>query len=209
MARAGIDRVDHLLITHWHPDHTAGFRVVEQLSFDLASGGARQCIPVYLNAETERRHADSWRYFERRGYCQLNIVGGGAAFDCGPLRVRTSAYAPGGYLLGFVLADGEHRVVLALDETKGLATALPALAREADLLIAECGFFSAVVPPHWPMRRTEACFEVDTLALVRAVGARRTILTHILGCLVGHTPDELSRRGHDFEFAYDGIALTV
>ena len=32
LARAGIGRVDHLFVTHWHPDHCAGLRVVETLS---------------------------------------------------------------------------------------------------------------------------------------------------------------------------------
>src|SRR5438309_2263514 len=63
--RAGIDRVDHLLLSHWHPDHAAGFRVVEALSWDLATGGARQTIQVWLARPTLDTWESNWRYFER------------------------------------------------------------------------------------------------------------------------------------------------
>ena len=36
--RVGIRRVDHLFITHWHPDHSAGLRVLETLTWDLDTG---------------------------------------------------------------------------------------------------------------------------------------------------------------------------
>src|SRR5262245_21700680 len=48
LVRAGAERVDHLLISHWHPDHTAGFRVVEQLTWDLALGGPAHTVDVWL-----------------------------------------------------------------------------------------------------------------------------------------------------------------
>jgi hypothetical protein len=218
--RAGVDRVDHLLLTHWHPDHTAGFRVVEALTWDLATGGARRTIEVWLGRATLDRHAPSWRYFERRGYCRLNVVEPGTDLPLGPLTARTFAYAPDGFLTGFLLSDGGARVLLALDETKGLAAALPEWARRPDLLIAECGFFDhdpdggTIVPPFWPMRRTEASWEADTLPLVRAVGARRSLLVHLMGCLTGRTPDELDALAASLPelhlaFAHDGLTVVA
>jgi len=53
--RAGIDRVDHLFISHWHPDHCAGLRVVETLTWDLAKAGASRAIDVWLNETTLAR----------------------------------------------------------------------------------------------------------------------------------------------------------
>ena len=44
LQKAGIGRVDHIFYTHWHPDHTFGARLVEQMnttwSEDLSCGWA-------------------------------------------------------------------------------------------------------------------------------------------------------------------------
>src|SRR5215470_13268168 len=72
--RAGVERVDHLFLTHWHPDHTGGFRVVEQLSYDLERARAGKRIEVWLNRATSNRLAADWRFFESVGYCRLNVV---------------------------------------------------------------------------------------------------------------------------------------
>jgi phosphoribosyl 1,2-cyclic phosphate phosphodiesterase len=215
LGRAGVEQVDHLLLSHWHPDHTAGFRVVEQLSWDLATGGARHTIQVWLNQTTLDKRGDDWAYFQRRGYCQLNVVPDGASWRLGGLVARALAYAEGGYLTGFELADGASRVLLLLDETKGLAPSLPAWACGVDLLVLECGFFERdadgreLVPTHWRMRQTEASFAADTLPLVEAAGARQTVLVHLNGCLVGRTPPELAALSlpRGARFAHDGLVL--
>ena len=65
------------------------------------------------------------------------------------------------------------------------------------------------MPDHWPMRRTEAGFEADTRALVRAVRARETLLVHLNGCLVGRTPPELAALEGELgaRFASDGMTV--
>lgn len=111
-------------------------------------------------------------------------------------------------------------MLLVLDETKGLAAELPAWARQPDLLVAECGFFDSepdgtpIVGADWPMRRTEASFAADTLPLVQAVGARRTVLVHLMACFTGRTPDELDEVAASLDkpnvaFGCDGMALAV
>ena len=218
--RAGIDRVDHVLLTHWHPDHTAGFRVVEALAWDLATGGARQTIEVWLNRATLDRLGTHWQYFQRRGYCRLNVIEPDSTIPLGPLVARPFDYAPDGFLTGFLLSDGSRRVLLALDETKGLADALPGWARHPDLLVAECGFFDAepdggtIVPAHWRMRQTEASFEADTVPLIQAVGARRTLLVHLMACFTRRTPEELDAVAaalpvENVAFGYDGMEIEV
>jgi phosphoribosyl 1,2-cyclic phosphate phosphodiesterase len=217
LTRAGIDRVDHLLLSHWHPDHTAGFRVVEQLTWELALGGPARRIDVWLNRDTLERRAGDWAYFERRGYCRLNVVEPEQELRLGPLTARVFAYAPDQILTGFLLSDGRARVLLAVDETKGLIDHLPAWAIAPDLLVAECGFFDRdaeggrLVPERWPMRRTEAGFEADTRPLLRAVRAGQTLLVHLNGCLVGRTPLELADLEAELgaRFAVDGLTIEM
>jgi phosphoribosyl 1,2-cyclic phosphate phosphodiesterase len=219
--RAGIERVDHLFLTHWHPDHTAGFRVVEQLSFDLGRAGARHKTDVWLNQATARRFADGWRYFEKVGYCALHVVEPGTRLDLGGLTVTWFNYAPADFLSGFVLDDGAGRVVLALDETKDLAprvAADPSL-QNADLLVCECGLFErdptgrVLLAADHPLRETEAGFERDTVPLLAAANAKRTILTHLMD-FHGRTPSELATLAStlgpgEVSFAYDGLTIDV
>lgn len=219
--RGGVERVDHIFLTHWHPDHTAGFRVVEQLNFDLATHGARHRTEVWMNTATAARLGDEWRYFEGRGYCHLNVVEPGTRLDLGGLSATWFAYAPDGFLSGFLLDDGTTRVLLALDETKDLAALVaadPAL-QGCDLLIAECGWFERdpdgelLVGPESPMRVTEGGFEHDTLPLIAAARAKRTILVHFMD-IHGRTPEEFDALGAtlaplDVQFGYDGMVVEV
>lgn len=219
--RAGIERVDHLFLTHWHPDHTAGFRVVEQLSFDLARIGQRRSTRVWMNAATAARLAAGWRFFESVGYCELNVVEPGTRLDLGPIAATWFNYAPEDFLSGFVLAGAGARVLLTLDETKDLAgriAADPSL-QGCDLLVAECGWFDrdpeggVLIPPKSRLREQEAGFERDTLPLLAAARAKRSVLTHLMD-LHGRTPAELAALAAtlaplDVQFAYDGLTLEV
>jgi phosphoribosyl 1,2-cyclic phosphate phosphodiesterase len=219
--RAGVERVDHLFLTHWHPDHTAGFRVVEQLSFDLARGGARRRIEVWMNQVTANRLAAGWRFFESVGYCRLNLVAPGTRLDLGGISATWFAYAPEGFLSGFVLEDSRARALLTLDETKDLAprVAADASLQGSDVLIAECGWLERdadgriLIPKDSPLRVTEAGFERDTLPLLTAANAKRNVLTHVMD-LHGRTPAELDALAatlapHAVQFAYDGLTLDL
>ncbi|HLG50755.1 MAG TPA: MBL fold metallo-hydrolase [Chloroflexota bacterium] len=219
--RAGVERIDHLFLTHWHPDHTAGFRFVEQVNFDVLRGAAGRRTMVWMNAATARRLADSWRFFEAVGYCRLNVVEPGTRVDLGSITATWFNYAPEGFLSGFVLDDGRARALLALDETKDLAGQVAAdpLLQGHDLLVAECGWFERdpeghiLVRENSRLRAEEAGFERDTLPLIRAARARRTVLTHLMD-LHGRTPEEFDALAArlaplDVQFAYDGMVVDL
>ena len=220
LERAGISDVGHLFLSHWHPDHTAGFRALELLNLALGSFRARACTQVWMNAETEARRAADWRWFESRGYCRLNVVPDGATIELGGLRATWFEYEQ--ICSGFLLDDGATRVLLLVDETMaaqaGQLAALPGVLRP-DLLVLQCGWFerdpegTVVIPPGHRLRELEASFERDTLPIVRAVGARRTLLVH-LGELQQYLPAELDAVAAGYPelgltFAYDGLELAV
>ena len=46
--RNNIKQVDNLFITHWHPDHTFGLRVVLESNFDFIENKPTKCINVYI-----------------------------------------------------------------------------------------------------------------------------------------------------------------
>lgn len=219
--RAGIDQVDHLFLTHWHPDHTAGFRVVEQLAYDFSRPGQRHRTEVWMNLATAERLRAGWSFFESRGDCRCNVVAPGTRLELPGLRATWFNYAAGGFLSGFLLEDGRTRALLTLDETKDLAARIeaePAL-QGGDLLVAECGWFERdpagrlLVPEDSRLRREEAGFERDTLPLLQVARARKNVLTHLMD-LHGRTPEELDAFAAtlaplEVQFAYDGLTIAL
>lgn len=221
LTRAHIDQVDHLFISHWHPDHTEGFRFVEQLNYDLKSGLARRCTDVWMNDETAKRLGADWRHFEQRGYCRLHVVQPNESVDLGAVRATWFNYADDGMLSGFLLTCGSVRVLLTVDETSGLHRRIAAepTMQGCDLLIAECGWFESdptgrkIMSQSSPHRDREASFERDTLRLLLAARAKRTVLIHLMD-LHGHTPVELDILAARLsvpgvQFARDGLTLAV
>jgi phosphoribosyl 1,2-cyclic phosphate phosphodiesterase len=221
LTRAGIEQVDHLFLSHWHPDHSEGFRFVEQLNYDLESGRARRCTDVWMNETTANRLAAEWRHFERRGYCQLHVVQPGETLDLGAVSATWFNYAEAGMLSGFLLTDARARVLVVVDETSGLHRRIemePSM-QGCDLLIAECGWFERdpdgkqILSETNPHRDREAGFERDTLPLLLAARASRTVLTHLMD-IHGHTPHELDKLAKRLpipgvQFARDGLTLAV
>lgn len=50
--REKIDKVEHLILTHWHPDHTLGIRFLEQLNWNFSESKPYfDPIPVYISEE--------------------------------------------------------------------------------------------------------------------------------------------------------------
>jgi phosphoribosyl 1,2-cyclic phosphate phosphodiesterase len=50
LEREGIHEVRHLVYTQWHPDHTGGRRVLEQLNMDWLDRKKRRVTQVWLPA---------------------------------------------------------------------------------------------------------------------------------------------------------------
>ena len=48
LEREGIHEARHLVYTHWHPDHTGGRRVLEQLNMDWLDPKGRRVTDVWL-----------------------------------------------------------------------------------------------------------------------------------------------------------------
>jgi phosphoribosyl 1,2-cyclic phosphate phosphodiesterase len=48
--REKIQNVEHVILTHWHPDHTFGLRILEQLNWNFAeSKPFSKAIKVYIS----------------------------------------------------------------------------------------------------------------------------------------------------------------
>ncbi|MFC1959933.1 MBL fold metallo-hydrolase [Chloroflexota bacterium] len=188
--RAAIAQVDGVLWSHWHPDHTAGLRVLEMniRLWDLPS--QHVCTPVYIPAGVgtdfdQYGINDQLDYLEQKlGVIERNIVAEGSFFELNGMAV-VPVHLPvrPDNVYAFILTEGDKRVLVAPDELFGWQP--PVTLGHFDLAILPVGVFEfdpfsgeRVIPAEHPVLTSEVTFR-QTLDMVRQLDADRVIFTHI------------------------------
>jgi phosphoribosyl 1,2-cyclic phosphate phosphodiesterase len=216
--RSGVRRIAAGLYSHWHPDHTAGRRVWESRNFDFRSWPRRvETTPVYVpervwdDFEANYGLADQFRFMEGQGTVRVMLVAEGVPFEVDDHRV-TSVPLAAENAHAFLFEGDGRRVLVAMDETHGWAT--PDLG-PLDVAVLPVGVFEhhpftgeRLIPEEFcrpPVKKTRYG---QALEMARALGARRTVLSHV---------EEMDRLSHDelvrlgqadgWEPAYDGMVI--
>jgi phosphoribosyl 1,2-cyclic phosphate phosphodiesterase len=196
--RSGIDRVDACFYSHWHPDHVMGRRVFESLNRDIREWPWRPRVTeVYLPAQvaedfrTRLAGAEHLAYLQQVGVVRVHVVPDGERVTIGDLAVTPFRLAEA-YVYAFLVEEGDTRVLIAPDELHGWSP--PDWLGDLDLAIVPMGMcvhdpFTGdrrIAPDH-PLLKEEASFAA-TLDIVRALRAKRVVLSHI---------EEMDGLGHD------------
>jgi phosphoribosyl 1,2-cyclic phosphate phosphodiesterase len=221
LEREGIHEVRHLVYTHWHPDHTGGRRVLEQLNMDWLDAKARRVtqvwLPSWVREDFRKRHGleENLEYFERAGIARIHEVGEGEPFQLDGISVRPFKMPQPG-LTAYILERESRRLVFALDDTKDWRPSIEFL--EPDLLVLETGWFEldpkgrVIVPPGHLIRNEEASFE-ETLGIIERINPRKAVLTHIEQLWARSYEDylelEKKHHAHKLQFAYDGLRIKL
>ena len=222
--RAGLARVAACFYSHWHPDHTMGRRVFETRNFDFRSWPreakrsetTRVFLPQQVAADF-RTFLGAYAHLEfmadRQGTVEIVELADGEEVVLDGVRVRPFRLAED-YVYAFLLEDGDRRVLIAMDELHGWAPR-PELGR-LDLAVLPMGICEhhpltgeRRIDPAHPALRFEATF-AETLGVVRALDARRVVLSHVEE-VDGLTVDDLARvaEREGVEFAYDTMVLDL
>lgn len=223
-------RVEHIagcLYSHWHPDHTAGCRVFEELNIDWRAWprAPRGTTDVYLPQQVAvdfRARLGLWEQLEFMQDAQQTVsireLEDGRELSLSGTVIRPFRLAED-YVYGFLFDDGRKTALIAPDELNGWSP--PPELRGTDLVILPMGIlefdpFSGerVIHEDHHVLRTEATF-AETLEIVRQLAARRVVLTHV---------DEINQLGYDeflrleanlradgleVTFAYDTLLVDV
>jgi phosphoribosyl 1,2-cyclic phosphate phosphodiesterase len=216
--RSGVRRIAAGLYSHWHPDHTAGRRVWESRNFDFRSWPRRfETTPLYIPervwADFEANYglADQFRFMERQGTVKVVQVADGAPFEVGGYRV-TPVPLDAENAHAFLFEGNGRRVLVAMDETHGWT---PPDMGALDVAVLPLGVFEhhpfrgeRLIPEEFckpPVKKTRYA---QALEMARALGARRTVLSHVEEMdKLSH--DELVRLGETdgWEPAFDGMLI--
>lgn len=124
LERERIHRVRRLVYTHWHPDHTMGCRVLEQLNWSLFNPKNQRItevwLPTWVRADFHKRLGleAHFQYFEKMGIAKVHEIAEGETLHVDGITLRAFRMTQPG-LTCFQLRRGTKRVVLAMDDTKG------------------------------------------------------------------------------------------
>lgn len=168
----GAAAVDAVLVSHGHPDHCADLNPLLRARA-LASRPAPR-LPVYAPPGA----LGPVLALDRPGMLddafELREFAPGSAFEAGPLSVRTWLLPHWMPNAGLRLHAGQ--TALAYTGDTGPSPELPALARDADLLVAEASYPERV--PDDSARYLSSAAQAGQLAAAASAG--RLILTHLM-----------------------------
>lgn len=222
--RSRIGEIAAVFYSHWHPDHVMGRRVFETLHADFRRwppaprGRSRVFLPQQVAADF-RRFLGSWdhlAFMEERGWVELVEVPDGSAVTLGGVSVQPFRLAEE-YVYAFLLEGEGRRILLAPDEINGWNP--PVEVRGVDLAIVPMGICEfdpftgeRQIAAEHPILKLEATFH-ETLAIVGALDAGRTVLTHVEE-IDALSHDDLLRlaerlrgEGTEVTFAYDTLVI--
>jgi phosphoribosyl 1,2-cyclic phosphate phosphodiesterase len=224
--RSRVREIRACLYSHWHPDHVMGRRVWEDLNWSFRVWPPEpRCTPIYLPEQVAadfREHLGSWEHLEffaeRLRIVELIEVPDGETVALNGTTIRPFRLAED-YAHAFLFEADGQRVLIAPDELLGWKP--PEFARGVDLAVLPMGIAAThpltgeqQIPAEHPVLEAEASF-TETLEIVRALGARQVVLSHIEEA-DGVTYDdlvELERRlradGLNICFAYDTMLIEV
>jgi len=220
LEREDIHRVSHLLYSHWHPDHTMGRRVLEQLNLNLrkrTKAITDVWFPSWVRDDFRKMLGleDHFEFFEKMGIVRIHEFAEGEAIKLGNTTVKAFRMAQPG-LASYLVHQNGKRIVLALDEIKDWNPGSELL--EPDVLVLETGWFEhdkkgeQIIPTgHW-IRKSEASFE-ETLERVEKVNPHLAVATHIEELNGRSYADylelEKKYKKYGLRFAYDGFRVSL
>jgi phosphoribosyl 1,2-cyclic phosphate phosphodiesterase len=193
--REGVTRIDAVLYTHFHADHTAG--VDDLKAFNAALGGV---LPCFGDAATEASLRQRFGYaFEGTPWVGLIPHISYTAVDASPFYVGKTCIQPVPMRHGSARATGYRIGNFAyLTDTSGISPASRALLQGLDAVVVDALC--------WEPHPTHLSVP-EALELIADLHARHGYLTH-----VGHTLEQTitnQKIGSDVEVAYDGLEIRI
>jgi phosphoribosyl 1,2-cyclic phosphate phosphodiesterase len=194
--RSRVREIAGCLYSHWHPDHVMGRRVWETRNLDGRRWPPRrEKTTIYLpqqvaaDFKTTLGSWDHFAYLARFGVVELVELPDGQSLALGGVTIRPFRLAED-YVYAFLFEGEGKRVLIAPDELYGWEPSDDL--GDLDLAVVPMGIADLhpltgqrQLPAEHPILRSEATFE-QTLEIVRKLGARRVVMTHV------EEPDQVS-----------------
>lgn len=221
--RSQIEKIDHLLFTHLDPDHTEGFRVVEQTTIDFRTWRAypNESINLALPRQLDSRlrniqcnYGPVIDFYEQQGFVERRPFQN--KIRIGEVDVTAICVDRGTQLSYiYVLEKKGRKMVYAPCDIKPFPERRKEV-KGADLLVIQPGIFEDGLKHGFTYnvdhvsRTTLYTFE-ETLALAKRLQAGRMLFVHLEEYWNRSYDDyvALEKRFDNMRFAYDGMHVMV
>ena len=217
--RENIEKVENIILTHWHPDHTQGIRIVEQINFNhIREETENEPINLYITEkqlETFKRFGcgNMLSYYENKGIIKIIYLKHNE-----PIKFKNTTVTPlfiektEGYY--FLIEDNKNgkKVIYAPCEYQNLE--VYEHIKNIDIFIAHCLFFeNKHIGSGVDYSQTEDSFE-KMLLDSKKMNAKKVLITHIEEAfqLTIEQLNEMAKKyykEYNIEFAKDGHRIVL
>jgi phosphoribosyl 1,2-cyclic phosphate phosphodiesterase len=199
--REKITKVENVFYTHWHPDHTLGFFLFEQMNWDWKKLGPRCKSMIYFpngvyqdlkshNLSGVIDYAFFRKLAEKRDLTKVKI----GKVEVSPIRVSNDSNT-----YGFMFEEGKKRVLYAPCDISDLKADD---IKDIDMAIVEMGRFNNPSPGFTDF--------LKTLKTLEDANVKRKIMTHIEeNRQVSYDDAKKLEKKYNVKFAYDGMKLEI
>jgi phosphoribosyl 1,2-cyclic phosphate phosphodiesterase len=214
----------HVLWSHFHPDHTAGVRIVEFIARwgqgSLGSGGVPTHLPEDL--ETSLLELNLFQFAVQRHHLEVHRVQDREPFELGDLSVTMLRHSGEMPMYSFLLEDAHSRFLYNPDHvmTLNLTGPEPGLLHNLDCAIVQVGLMpdgaqAFILPPDHPARKV--LLPLETICERAAnLGWKKLCFTHLYESirLFPEEYDALGQKlsdqfGLEVGFCFDGMTLEL
>jgi len=200
-------KVSNVLYSHWHPDHTAGYRFFEYLNYSKSSNKPK----IYLNnilMESFKNKFKALFYFNDRGFIDIKKVVKQTVI--GNVKIKFFKMN-NDFSVAYLIKSQNKNILICMDHAKDLL--LENIEEQIDLLIMNFGsFYQNINTPHEYSPSTyETDFIKDNIRIINKIKPKKTVFIHIDPiwnlCDEDLKKIEKNYSEYNISFSYDGMVL--
>jgi len=224
--REGIKNIDYIFYSHWHPDHTLGFRIVEKMykfwlgmfvRGDKPAKKVKVCALTKVMMDLKNKYGSFFDFYRK-----LDLIETIELENMSPFQIRDYKITPfevlGNYVVStvFLIQHKNRKAVYAPCDVKPFPE--NSQLRKPDLLILGEVFPEGplkediIIPKDNPLRK-ELFSMKEALEIVKSLGTKKTVFTHIEEEWGRSYDDykviEKEYRRNNIHFAYDGMKIDL
>ena len=194
-----VKEVEHLFYSHWHPDHTAGLRILETLKANKNEKPVNVYLTKNLKEDLKKKRPAIF-YFESLDYCKIKTLN----------KIKINNIN-----IEYVKLNNDFAYCLLITENKKKVIYCPCHSIDLiankklmnpDLLIINIGYFGKE-------KRNVTGFEKDNLPLIKKLKPKTSVFTHIEEIWNKNYDDycklEEKYKDLNIKFAFDGLTIKV
>lgn len=212
-----IEKVEAIFYTHWHPDHTLGLRIIEQINLDWRTDKPKnKPIDVYFPEEQLNLldkfliRKSVFEFYQKRGLMRLHLLKDGDEIDFGKIKIRAIRF-PDSTAFYYLIEENDKKVIYMPCEIRDIRERNDL--KNADYLIIHFSWWKKEkVCDEAPWRNEEVPVE-RILEFAKNLKIGNILFVHIDECH-DKTYDELKKLEEKYEdynikFAYDGMKIKL